>query len=248
MAIMADISARKAAEAALRASEQKLRNIFNWSLDASHWSRRTALSSSGTRAWSASPGSRPRKCLTTAVGSAVLSLPPEQQTAEHRDFIRQAVRHVTTTGQLAWANQLHENLIKRTDGMRRTIQEIAFRSPTATGFMLCSMVRDTTEQQQAAAALRLSEEQLRRRAAELQGLYSTALRLNAQLEPAELLRLIVEQAADLLDSKAGGVFLYHPELDALQMEVGVGHFWASPPLLLKVGEGLSAKHMPGANR
>lgn len=242
MAIMADISARKEAEAALRASEQKLRNIFNWSLDG------ITLTAEDGKIVEWNTGMERISGLAAAdtLGQDLRdvqfsSLPAAEQTPARRAFLEHAIRQVNATGQLPWANQLRENTIVRKDGSLRTVQEIAFAIPTPAGFMLCSIVRDITEQQQAAVALGLTEEQLHRRAAELQGLYDTALKLNSQLEPNELLRLIVEQAAGLLDAKAGGVFLYHPELDALRMEVGVGHFWASPPLLLKTEEGLSGK-------
>ena len=97
------------------------------------------------------------------------------------------------------------------------------------------------ERKRAEAALRASEEQFRRRAAELQSLYETSLRLNSQLEMADLLRFIVEQAVELLGAETGGLYMYDPRNDNLIMTVAVGHWTKYIGDSLKRGEGLAGR-------
>ena len=79
------------------------------------------------------------------------------------------------------------------------------------------------------------------RAAELQALYDTSLRLSTHPEPSELLRLIVEQAVALLGAEAGGFYLYDPRRDELTFLVTVGYFTEFVGTTLEPGEGLAGK-------
>ena len=63
-----------------------------------------------------------------------------------------------------------------------------------------------------------------RRMAKLQALYEASLRLNAQLETSDLLRLIVEQAVSLLGGEAGDLYTYDPLRGELTVSVAVGYF------------------------
>jgi PAS domain S-box-containing protein len=101
--------------------------------------------------------------------------------------------------------------------------------------------RDITEQRQAQEALRERERQYRRRAAELQALYETSLRLNAQPETPELLYLIVEQVLPLLGAEAGALYIYDTTQNELICVVGVGYFSQRVGAMLKPGEGLTGQ-------
>jgi GAF domain-containing protein len=84
-------------------------------------------------------------------------------------------------------------------------------------------------------------EETSQRTAELQALYETSLRLGTELEPSELLRLIVEQAVALVGAETGGFYLYHPQSDELVFSVAVGYFTEFIDNRLKPGEGLAGQ-------
>jgi GAF domain-containing protein len=80
-----------------------------------------------------------------------------------------------------------------------------------------------------------------RRTAELDALRQVSLGITAELELEALLRSIVERAIKLLDAKAGGMYLYQPERDALVWTVAVGSGLAPTGSELCLGEGLAGK-------
>jgi len=96
------------------------------------------------------------------------------------------------------------------------------------------LTEDITERKRA-------EETLRRYADEQAALYRTSLRLNAQLDLTELLRLILDQAVALLGAEAGCLYLYDPQRDELTISVGVSFMSEFVGVALKPGEGLSGQ-------
>ncbi len=72
-------------------------------------------------------------------------------------------------------------------------------------------------------------------------MYKTSLRLNAQLDLSELLRLILDQAVALLGAEAGCLYLYDPQRDELTVSVGVSFMSEFVGVTLKPGEGLSGR-------
>jgi two-component system NtrC family sensor kinase len=96
------------------------------------------------------------------------------------------------------------------------------------------LTEDVTERKQA-------EEALRRYADEQTALYKTSLRLNAQLDLAELLRLVLDQAVALLEAEGGRLYLYDPQRDELTVSAGDGFMRESVGEILKPGEGLAGQ-------
>ena len=84
-------------------------------------------------------------------------------------------------------------------------------------------------------------EQTLQRGVELQALYESALRLSAQPGMTELLRLIIDQATELLGAEAGGIYLYDPVADELVFSIGVGFFTEFVGNRLRPGEGLAGR-------
>jgi len=86
-----------------------------------------------------------------------------------------------------------------------------------------------------------SFQKAQQRAVELQALYEISLCLNAQLEMSHVLRLIVEQAMDLLGVEAGGVYLYDSGRGDLVLAAAAGDLCEAMPGTIKPGEGLTGK-------
>lgn len=99
---------------------------------------------------------------------------------------------------------------------------------------ILSIARDITERKHA-------ENRLRRYADEQAALYEIALRLSAQLNRDELLRLLVEQAVALLAARAGGIYLHDAQRDTLVLALGVDFFSEYVGLEMKPDEGLSGR-------
>jgi PAS domain S-box-containing protein len=80
-----------------------------------------------------------------------------------------------------------------------------------------------------------------RRAAELQALYESSLRLNVQRETPDLLRVIAEQAVNMFDAEVAGLYSYDPQFEELTLAVAVGYLREYVGARLKPGEGLAGR-------
>ncbi|MCS6994110.1 MAG: GAF domain-containing protein [Anaerolineales bacterium] len=96
------------------------------------------------------------------------------------------------------------------------------------------IAHDITESRQAQATLE-------RRARELEGLYATSLKINAQMALMPLLQTIVEQAALLLNAPMGGLYLMHEDGQTLELVVAYHIPERFLGTRLRLGEGLSGR-------
>jgi GAF domain-containing protein len=76
---------------------------------------------------------------------------------------------------------------------------------------------------------------------EMEALRKTTLDITSQLDMPQLLRSIVERAAALVGTKAGGLYLYHAEDEELELVVSYNMDRDYAGTRLGVGEGLSGK-------
>jgi PAS domain S-box-containing protein len=85
------------------------------------------------------------------------------------------------------------------------------------------------------------ENRARQRSAQLEALRAIGMGLTSELDLDTLLRSVVSQAVALLGASAGGLYLYRPDRDVLELAVSVNP--NAPPIgtLLHRGEGLSGK-------
>lgn len=97
--------------------------------------------------------------------------------------------------------------------------------------------------QQAAVALERADlyEDAMRRVFEMEALRKTTLDMTRQLDLPRLLRVIVERAASLVGTKGGGLYLYRPEREELELVVSHNLGPDYTGTRLKVGEGLSGR-------
>lgn len=100
--------------------------------------------------------------------------------------------------------------------------------------LVFGIAHDVTEARRAQAALE-------RRAKEMEALYQTSLEINAQSDLMRLLKTIVEQAANLLESPMGGLYLM--EQDGETLKLVVSHNLPGEPLgtCIRLGEGVSGR-------
>ncbi len=208
---------RRCAEIALHESEGRFRMLFERSTDAIFIVERT----SGR--------------YLDANQSA------EKLTGRSRDEIRQlSTFDITPKGarerleQIATTNEtieLGEVEYLRPDGSFRITK---LTSVPINPEVVFGIAHDITEARQAQSALE-------RHAQELEALYTTSLKINAQMELLPLLRTIVEQAALLLHAPMGGLYLMYQDQTSLELVV-VYHI---PETLLgtrlRLGEGISGR-------
>lgn len=95
------------------------------------------------------------------------------------------------------------------------------------------------EKDRALAELQDSEIRFRQRSTELQTLHDLSLQLNSQLDTAELLQLILDQAVTLLGVEAGLFFLNDPLRNELCAEIATEYLTDFVGMRLKRGEGLA---------
>lgn len=94
--------------------------------------------------------------------------------------------------------------------------------------------RDVTQRWETQKALQQTNEQL-------EALRRVGLALTAELSLTQLLESVVQQAIQLLDAAAGGIYIYDPERDVLEWTVAFGEHLVAPGYVLRRGEGLSGK-------
>ncbi len=91
--------------------------------------------------------------------------------------------------------------------------------------------------QQEIAERKRAEETIRQYAAQLEAVRQSGLELTAQLDLDTLLHSIVRRAVELAGGNAGGLYLYHPDQDALKWVVSMGPHQPPVGTLLRPGEG-----------
>jgi GAF domain-containing protein/nitrogen-specific signal transduction histidine kinase len=85
------------------------------------------------------------------------------------------------------------------------------------------------------------EEALRQRTAQLEALREVGLELTAQLDLDALLHSIVSRAVELLEGTAGGLDLYRPDQDVLELVVSIGLGHTHVNTRLRRDEGIAGK-------
>lgn len=157
--ISRDISERICAEQALRASEQKFRNIVEQSSDGITLTDEQGI----MREWNPAMEHMTGLARTDVVGQPAWDilfrlLPREQQTPEVLARYQESVQQAVTTGQAPWVNRVIDYEVQNPDGTRWYAQQQAFLISVGSSFLLCSIMRDSTERKRAEEALRAREE------------------------------------------------------------------------------------------
>jgi PAS domain S-box-containing protein len=153
----------------------------------------------------------------------------------HPDEVEEILHQIQRVGANKLAPGLEHRLIWSDGEIRNVYSSVKiYRDELGHPLRLLGSTQDITDRKQA-------EQVLRQYAAEQSALYEIALRLSAQLNPPELLQLLVEQAVTLLEVKSGGVYLYDAQRDRLVLTQTIGFFSEYADAALKPGEGLSGR-------
>ncbi len=157
-----EVAERKAAEDALRKSEEKLRSIVEQSGDGI-----VLVDEEGTIIeWNRGQERITGLSRAEVLGRPVWEVMFQVAANEHDnpalyERIKAGVLKILETGQSEWLDRLEERVVRRPDGARRVIQIAVFPIKTDKGFMAGAISRDIPEQKQAEDALRKSEEKYR---------------------------------------------------------------------------------------
>jgi len=151
-----EIAERKAAEDALRKSEEKLRNIVEQSVDGI-----VLVDEEGTLIeWNRGQGRITGLSRAEVLGRPLWDVMFQVAANEHDDpalcdRIKAGVLKILETGQAEWLDRLEERVVRRPDGVCRVLQVAVFPIKTDKGFMTGAISRDITKHKQA-------EEQIKR--------------------------------------------------------------------------------------
>ncbi len=157
-----EIAERKAAEDALRKSEEKLRNIVEQSVDGIVLVDEEGTLIEWNRGQERITGLSRAEVLGRPLGDVMFQVAAnEHDDPALCDRIKAGVLKILETGQAEWLDRLEERVVRRPDGVCRVLQVAVFPIKTGKGFMTGAISRDITECKQAEDALRKSEEKYR---------------------------------------------------------------------------------------
>jgi PAS domain S-box-containing protein len=221
--VVRDISDRRATEEALRASEERYRQLVELSPDA------ILVHSEGRFAFANTAAARLLGAdrADDLIGMEITRIvhPDDRQVV--LDRVRREVEEAKQ------APLLEEKFI-RLDGTVLYVEVAGM--PIVYQGRPCGqiVVRDVT-------ARRRAEDTLRQRNAYLAALHETSLALMNRLNLQESLKAILTRAAALADTADGFIYLALPAEDVIEIQVALGLFESAVGLRLRRGEGLAGK-------
>ena len=151
-----EIAERKAAEDALRKSEEKLRNIVEQSVDGIVLVDEEGTLIEWNRGQERITGLSRAEVLGRPLGDVMFQVAAnEHDDPALCDRIKAGVLKILETGQAEWLDRLEERVVRRPDGVCRVLQVAVFPIKTGKGFMTGAISRDITKHKQ-------MEEQIKR--------------------------------------------------------------------------------------
>ncbi len=158
LGVTRDISERKLAGEALRASEEMFRSLVEQSEDGIVLVDEQGMVVEWNRGQERISGLKREEALGRPFADIQFGLAVEErQTPEAHREIKARLLDFLETGEAPWLGQLIEREIQRVDGTHRIVQTLTFPIKTGKGTMLGSIVRDITEHRQTKEALWESE-------------------------------------------------------------------------------------------
>ena len=213
-----DISERKHAQEALRASEEKYRQLFEVESDAIFLIDNVS-----------------GEILQANTSAALLYGYTRDELLAMRNTDLSAEPQKTRRAMQEKMNLIPTRYHRKKDGTVFPVEIVATHLTWQDRAVHIAAIRDITERKHA-------EDALTQRARELALLYETSLLVSAQTDLLPLLHTITKRAAELLNTRLSGLFLVNP--DGVTIRLVVAHnFPASMPIgtTFQFGEGLSGR-------
>jgi PAS domain S-box-containing protein len=198
-------------ESALRASEQKYREVIRQSTDGIILVNEEGLVIEWNAGMERITGIEQSEALDQFIWDIQLRIHPDQTLARRiRRKVISQTKAILKTGDSPMMGKPHEYEILNVDGHSRYIQLVVYSLKTEQGYRICSIVRDITEQ-------RMLERDRLRQMEELSVLQSLSLDLTSVHELPVLLKSTVERAVQLLGAQGGGIYLCEPEREQVRL-------------------------------
>jgi PAS domain S-box-containing protein len=218
VAVYSDVTEYRKTQAALQRSEGQYRSTLDAMADAIHVidaDFHFTLANPALKGWAASFGFK-----RELVGFHLLEVFP---------FLTERI-----IDEYRWVFQTGERLITEetffyegAEVITETRKIPIFEEQKVVGIV--TVLRDITERRRA-------DQEIQRRTAQLEALREVALELSTELDLNTLLRSILSRANVLLGGKMGGFYLHRPELETLELTVGMGDF-GGVSAMYRLGEG-----------
>lgn len=147
VAVEENITERMHAEEALRESEQKFRSVIEQSDDAIILDDEQGMIIEWNKGAEKLSGLKRSDVLGRPSWDVLFTLLPDERKS-HRVYRNRerSIKQFHQTGRASWLNQMLEFELQHINGTRRYVQQLAFPIATNKGFMLCSIIRNVTEQ------------------------------------------------------------------------------------------------------
>jgi PAS domain S-box-containing protein len=231
-----DISERKRAEEALRASEEKFRTMIEQA------SEGFALVDEDTRViewnhaeeqiWGLKREDVLGKYFYDVQFQRVI---PEHNTPERYEFLKTTVQEAIRTGQSPIFHRRIEAELCHPDGKRFFIQQRVFPIQTERGFRIASMTSDITDRKKA-------EENVIRQVERLRALHTIEQAILSSMDLSMILKLLVREVVQQLHVDAVDFLLFDPRLEKLNFTSGEGfRTKALQYTSLDIGAGLAGR-------
>jgi len=140
---------------------------------------------------------------------------PERRTPNLQEDLRATLQAKRDDVEPAHASTIFESELQRADGTRRLVQATSFPIRTGAGYSLGIVIQDLTE------VLR-AEAEARQKTTQMIAIRRLGLELADNLDVDSLLNNIVRRAVDLVNGRLGGIYLYRPERELLELYVATG--------------------------
>jgi PAS domain S-box-containing protein len=157
-----DVTDRKAAETALKESEEKFRELIQQSTDAIIlWDEKGDVCEYNSASVSLLGITESELRNLKGWDAHLRFLPEEAKDPERVAAMRRAFDVVHETGNAPFMGKVMEFDLMRNDGSKRTVETVLFPIQTSKGYRIGSISRDVTEARQAQMEAKESEERLR---------------------------------------------------------------------------------------
>ncbi|MFX0050009.1 MAG: PAS domain S-box protein [Candidatus Hermodarchaeota archaeon] len=154
-------ASRKRSEERLYESEKKFRAIVTQSQDGM-----TLTNEAGEIIeWNDAQAQLTQIPVSEAIGQKVWDVqyklaPNDIRTERYYKQLKSSILNCFETGDSLWLNRLTDYTIERPDGTYRYMQQLPFSIKTQNGIMLCSIMRDITDQKLSEKAVQRTQQQL----------------------------------------------------------------------------------------